>query len=455
MQNQPKNNPTPAANAGGEQKSTGFWPEGWWKLMEMRIGILPIPVFVVLLGIVAYFVKTGNGSFPEEICMMMAVLALGGFACGELGKRTPYLRHVGFAVICATFIPSALVYYKLIPPVLITSITNFTKYTNFLYLFIATVIVGSILGMDRKVLIAGFLKIFIPMAIGTVLAGLVGLGVGTALGLPWRHTFFYLVVPVMAGGVGEGAIPLSVGYSDLLHVSQGDQFAQILPSVMIGSLFAILLSGLMNLIGQKFPQFSGDGRLSVGEEDEMDPKKDEISGKMDVAHISAAASFSITLYLLGLFTYKLWGWPAPIAMLVLAVVAKLAHGVSPRLQEGSYVVYRFFATAVTYPLLFAIGVAMTPWEKLIAAFAPVNLITIFSIVVTMTATGFVVARWIKLYPIEMAIINACRCGQGGTGDIAILTASNRMNLMPFAQIATRIGGLATVTFGLAVLSRLV
>jgi malate:Na+ symporter len=49
-----------------------------------------------------------------------------------------------------------------------------------------------------------------------------------------------------------------------------------------------------------------------------------------------------------------------------------------------------------------------------------------------------------MYPIESAIVNACHSGQGGTGDIAILTAANRMQLMPLAQIAARIGGAITV-----------
>jgi Na+/citrate or Na+/malate symporter len=118
------------------------------------------------------------------------------------------------------------------------------------------------------------------------------------------------------------------------------------------------------------------------------------------------------------------------------------------------VVYKFFSTAVTYPLLFAIGAAMTPWEKLIASFTLANLVTILATVVTLMATGFVVGRRMGMYPIETAIVNACHSGQGGTGDVAILTAANRMEMMPFAQIATRIGGAIVVTLALFCLSRL-
>jgi Na+/citrate or Na+/malate symporter len=66
----------------------------------------------------------------------------------------------------------------------------------------------------------------------------------------------------------------------------------------------------------------------------------------------------------------------------------------------------------------------------------------------------VVGRKMNMYPIEAAIINACHSGQGGTGDVAILTAANRMQLMPFAQIATRIGGAITVTLTLVAMAKL-
>ena len=435
-----------------------FWPEGWWKLMEFRIGILPMPVFVVLFAVIAWFTRNG-GKFPGEICMMMSVLAVGGFACGELGKRLPVLRHFGAAAIFATFIPSYLVFAKILPDALVVAITDFTKGTNFLYLFIAAVIVGSILGMDRTVLIRGFVRIFVPIAMGTVLATLVGVGVGTLLGLGAKHTLFYLVVPVMSGGVGEGAIPLSTGYAEILHLKQGDQFAMVLPPVMFGSLIAILLSGALNFIGRRVPAWTGDGQLQPGAHDELNLKEDEIKGHMDVSHVAAAGSLAIAFYVVGMFLSSYFGKsqitvPAALSMLALAVVAKLAHAVSPKLQAGAQVVYKFFASAVTYPLLFAIGVAMTPWDKLVAAFAPANLLTIVATVLTMVLTGFFVGRWVKLYPIETAIITACRCGQGGTGDVAILTASNRMQLMPFAQIATRIGGLITVTLALVALKTL-
>jgi Na+/citrate or Na+/malate symporter len=69
-------------------------------------------------------------------------------------------------------------------------------------------------------------------------------------------------------------------------------------------------------------------------------------------------------------------------------------------------------------------------------------------------TGFLVGRRLNMYPIDTAIVNACHSGQGGTGDVAILTAANRMQLMPFAQIATRIGGAIIVTLTLIVLAHI-
>jgi malate:Na+ symporter len=424
--------------------------------MDTRIGIIPVPIYVMLVALIVGFVYTGD--IKGEISMMIAVLVIGGFTCAEIGKRMPVLRNIGAAAIFATFIPSALAYYKLLPPQIEKSVVEFTKYTNFLYLFIACIIVGSILGMDRRVLVKGFLKIFVPLAVGSVVAALVGTGVGTLLGLGAHHTFFFVVIPIMAGGIGEGAIPLSVGYSEILNQPPGDLFAQILPPVMLGSLTAILLAGFLNFVGKRYPHLTGEGRLQPDEHDEMDPAREEVEdetgGFMDVSTIAAAGLAAITLYLMGVMCHRLFGLPAPVAMLFLAVLAKLTSAVSPHLQQGGFVVYKFFSTAVTYPLLFAIGVSLTPWDKLVAAFNIPNMITIFLTVATLMATGAFVGRLLNMYPIEAAIVNACHSGQGGTGDVAILTAANRMQLMPFAQIATRIGGAITVTLVLVLLGRI-
>ena len=109
-----------------------WWPYGWWKIVDMRIGIVPAPIYVVLVGLLAGFTYTGD--IKGDVSMMIAVLVIGGFTCAEIGKRTPVLRNIGAAAIFATFVPSALAYYKLLPPQIEKSIIEFTKYTNFLYL---------------------------------------------------------------------------------------------------------------------------------------------------------------------------------------------------------------------------------------------------------------------------------------------------------------------------------
>ncbi|MGA7866180.1 MAG: 2-hydroxycarboxylate transporter family protein [Stellaceae bacterium] len=434
--------------------ATRFWPQGWWKIVQFRIGIVPLPVYVLLAALVAFFILR-DGKVASDLPTMIAVLALGGFGCAEIGRRLPVIRNLGAAAIFATFVPSYLVYAHLLPEGMLKPVVEFTKASNFLYLFIAAIIVGSIFGMDRQVLIKGFVKIFVPLAAGSIVAGIVGTLIGVVLGLGAYHTFFYVVIPIMAGGVGEGAIPLSIGYAEILHQEQGNLFALILPPIMLGSLTAILLAGFLNWVGKRLPRLTGEGRLQPGVGEELTPGEEKAAASaVDPGAIAAAGVTAIALYLLGTACFKLFGLPGPVAMLFLAVFVKLTRAVPPSLQLAGQTVYKFFSTAVTYPLLFAIGVSLTPWETLVAALTPANIAVIVVTVATLMATGFVVGRLLGMFPIETAIVNACHSGQGGTGDIAILTAANRLELMPFAQIATRIGGAITVTLTLIFLARL-
>lgn len=422
----------------------------WWHILDnWKVGIIPLPLFLLAGGLIA--LDCLGGKLPSDIVVMVATLAFFGFACGEFGKRLPILGKLGAAAICATFIPSALVHYGLLPDVVVESTTKFYKSTNILYLYICCIIVGSIMSMNRTTLIQGFMRIFFPMLCGEIVGMVVGVSVGTALGLEPFQVFFFIVLPIMAGGVGEGAIPLSIGYAALMHMDQGVALGRVLPMVMLGSLTAIVIAGGLNQLGKRFPHLTGEGQLMPNRRNETH-RETPAEGKMDVTTLASGALLAVLLYMLGMLGQKTIGLPAPVGMLFLAVLLKLVNGVSPRLQEGSQMVYKFFRTAVTYPILFAVGVAITPWQELVNAFTLTNFLVIISTVSALVATGFLVGKKIGMHPIDVAIVSCCQSGQGGTGDVAILTSGNRMNLMPFAQIATRIGGAINVSLGLLFLS---
>lgn len=424
------------------------------RAMNVKIGIIPLPVYLLLFALIVTFVYMHD--LKSDILTAIAVTGFFGFTFAQIGKSLPLLRSVGGAAILATFIPSAIVYYHLIPDDIIKSTTEFTENSNFLYLFISAIVVGSILGMKRETLVRAFIKIFIPLIAGTIAAAAVGLAVGTMLGLGFQHTLLYIVIPIMAGGVGEGAIPLSIGYSEIMHMSQGEAFALVIPSIMFGSLSAVILSGILNVIGKKKPELTGNGkvdRFDSGDAQPLESRDKDKESLFNLSHFASGGILAVSLYLVGMLSHDLFGFPAPVMMLLLAVALKLFRLAPANLENGAYGVSRFFSTAVTYPLLFAIGVSMTPWDKLIVAFNIANIITIVSVVVTMIAVGFFAGKWLNMYPIETAIINACHSGQGGTGDIAILSAAERLELMPFAQVSTRIGGAITVTLTLLLLAQ--
>jgi malate:Na+ symporter len=122
-----------------ERAPTRFWPQGWWKLVDFRIGVVPLAVYIVLAGLVTFFIVR-DGKLASDLPTMIAVLALGGFGCAEIGKRLPVIRNLGAIAIFATFVPSYLAFAHLLSEGMLKPIAEFTKASNFLYLFIAAVI---------------------------------------------------------------------------------------------------------------------------------------------------------------------------------------------------------------------------------------------------------------------------------------------------------------------------
>lgn len=413
----------------------------WGRFGNFKVGIIPLKIYFPLC-IITYLIMTA-GKLPKDMLGAIPVMMLMGFTFAEIGKRIPILKDIGGAAMLAIFLPSYLVAHKLMPTPALDTITTFMKTTNFLYINIAMIVVGSILGMNRAVLIQGFVRMFFPLLIGSIAGAAVGVSVGMLLGYDAYQAFFFIVVPIMAGGIGEGAIPLSMAYAEILHTTPEQLLGQIIPAVMLGSLSGIVLGGLLKTIAQKRPEYSGNGLLV--KDDSIDMLKEANEEKnINLAQMGAGALTAIGFYLLGVYLGALIGIPGPIIMIFAAALVKVL-GIFPKeIEDGAYMIYRFFIVIVVFPLFIGVGAVLTSWKDIVSLLNPSYLITIFITVFAMTAAAFLVAKYLKMYPVEAAVVTACHSGQGSTGDIAILSAADRMILMPFAQISTRIGGACMV-----------
>ena len=203
-----ENNLQPPSNEAYENKPL------WVKVLHFKVTVVPLYIILPITILISILIMEGR--YPNDLLGIIPVMAFAGYALGELGKRAPIIKNIGGAAITVTFLPPFLVFMNWIPPVMVDSLTTFMKSSNLLYVNIAVLTVGSILAMNRTVLIKGFMSMFIPLVAGTLASVIVGVGVGTLLGIGAYRSFFYIVIPIMAGGMGEGAIPLSLAYAHIL-----------------------------------------------------------------------------------------------------------------------------------------------------------------------------------------------------------------------------------------------
>ena len=138
-------------------------------------------------------------------------------------------------------------------------------------------------------------------------------------------------------------------------------------------------------------------------------------------------------------------------MILTAAAIKAINIMPAKMEQGAYHVYRFFTASFTSVILVGLGVVYVPWNELIKAFTPGYFAICIATVLAMVTSGWIVGHFLKMYPVEAAVVTGCHSGLGGTGDVAILSAAHRMELMPFAQISTRIGGATMVVLAVFLL----
>lgn len=88
------------------------------------------------------------------------------------------------------------------------------------------------------------------------------------------------------------------------------------------------------------------------------------------------------------------------------------------------------------------------YSLMIGVLSPANFVMVLLIVLGCVIGSATFGTLVGFYPIESAITaGLCMANMGGAGDMAVLGACKRMDLMSYAQISSRIGGAIVLLVG--------
>ncbi|MDV2686450.1 2-hydroxycarboxylate transporter family protein [Alkalihalophilus lindianensis] len=395
---------------------------------------LPLFWFSIFLAITLVTVYTGN--LPAGMIGSLLVMVVLGEALGWLGDRLPIIKsYLGGGAIVAIFGSAYMVYAGLLPESVITGVDEFMTTGGFLDFYIAALITGSILGMNSKVLMKIGVRYFVPIFGAVIGAMLIAGIVGFLIGFSVQDAVLVIALPILGGGMGAGAIPMAQVYSEFLGNPPSYYISILVPALALGNVFAIIFASLLNSLGNKMPSLSGNGQLIPGFKIEEKKSSFDIS-KMGIGLLAALLFFACG-HLLGAFIplhpYAL--------MIILVALVKILDLIPEAVVEGASQWYQFVAKTWTLALLFGIGVAFTDLNSVLSALSMQYILLVAGVVFGAVLGAALLGRLVGFYPIESAIsAGLCMANMGGTGDVAVLSAAKRMQLMPFAQIASRLGG---------------
>lgn len=420
--------------------------------IRARIATLPpIAGFSIagfsVLGLVVLAAAWADIAQPTLLVAFGITMILGSLL-HWIGQQVPVLRDFGLPIILCLIVPALLVYWDLLPASFGTMMTEFYSNMGFIDFIVVAVIVGSIAGLPRKLLMKILVRFIVPLAgvvlIVFVLAALLGL----ALGYHWVYSLLFIAAPVMAGGLPLGALPMSEMYAAQLGTGSEQYLSVMMSGVVIANTLCILLAALLNGIGKRAGKriigFNGEGQLLRVEDESM--------ANLDVQGSSTSSSYTRlaqglmicgAVLLVGLLLATMlpvlhqYAW-----MVIVMAIVKIFNLFPDEWNEacsnwGDFVMGSFIPA-----FLVALSVGIIDIAEIINAISTPSFVFMVMAIVTMAGIVSAALGWlVKFNMIEAAIApGLIMADMGGSGDVAVLSAAGRMQLMPFAAIATRFGG---------------
>lgn len=414
-------------------------------LKQIKISGISLPLYVFFMVVLAAVIAIGK--LPLNMVGITLLLVALGHLLYFIGEKLPIMNsYLGGGSVFTLLGATLLSFYHVVPTHVIHAVGKFMGgQFGFLDFYIAALICGSILGMNRKLLIKASSK-FIPVALATMVVGFFAVGgMGILIGKGFADAVMYVSMPMMSGGMGAGITPLSQIYaSGLAHGNQAAIFSQLAPAVTFGNILAIIGGLSISKIFAK-SKYNGHGTLVAATPEELATPKI----KLDAQQIGVGMLFAFSLLMVGCFLNNFFPKIHEYAfMIIIVFIIKAFNLVPKKLEEAVVMFNQVVMTNLTHAVLAGIGLALIDLKTLASAFTWQFVILCLTSVVAMGLASWFLGRALGMYPVETAIgAGMINNSMGGTGNIAVLSASDRMNMIAFAQMANRLCGAIVLILG--------
>lgn len=406
-----------------------------------------MPLWLYLLCSVIILAVMYTGALGTDITAFIAVCCVISILFNKIGKLLPvWNTYIGGGLLMIFFGTAVLKQFQLIPEKYTELIGNMVQGdVNILNVFIICLIMGSILSLDRNVLLRSFGG-YIPAILGGLAgASLFGIAAGLFLGVAPVDMIIKYVLPIMGGGNGAGAVPLSQIYEQISGEPAANYYSFAIIVLTIANLFCIVAGALLNRLGQIRPDMTGDGSNIMPVDSKL--IKGDVKVKITLNDYCGALLLMGAIFAVGrLFSKVLLPtvFGAQIhnfAYSIIFVVVIAALGIVPaNIRAAAKQVQGFMVSVVGMLCMVAMGVDFDLAE-LASAMNLSNLLIALVVVLGAIVGSALVGKLVGFYPIDAAVTaGLCMANRGGSGDIAVLGAANRLELISYAQLSSRVGG---------------